>query len=289
MKKLAGIGKMSLFASAFLWGFGFVAVDGALSSGWNPMLLLGVRGLIGGLFLHFFAFRRRYYLNRRMLKDGWLAGLYLTLAFAFQTYGQALSGASNAAFITALYVIFTPIILSIRNRKMMPKLVMFAAFVSMVGVGLISIQGDFRWQIGDVYLVLGAWMFAVHILQLEKLAHYDDALSITTIQLFTMGVVSMAFALVMNVSVPSSGYGYVVYCGLISSGIAFFLQTFGQKHVPSSTASIIMTFEAIFGVIGAMVFLHEVLSSRMLLGGLLLIGSVLVIELKPVPILLKKT
>jgi len=287
MKKFTGLGKLSLFGSAFLWGFGFIAVENALRSGWNPMLLLATRGLLGAILLHSFAYKRLYWKNKAMLKDGILAGIYLTIAFVGQTYGQALSGPANAAFITALYVIFTPILLSIRHHRWVSKTVLVAAIIAFIGVALISVKDTVKINPGDIYLILGAIMFAIHILKLEDISHYDDALSLTTIQLITMSVCSFAFVPFLNVTFTTQGIGFVLYSGLISSGIAFFLQTFGQKHVNAPTASIILTFEAIFGVLGAVLFLQEIISQKMLLGGFLLIGSVFFVELMPNYIVMK--
>jgi drug/metabolite transporter (DMT)-like permease len=281
MEKFGLLGKSSLFASAFLWGIGFVAVEGALLAGWNPMLLLAVRGFMGGALLLAFSYKRKFWNNKPLLKDSLIAGVYLSAAFVAQTYGQSLSGPANAAFITALYVIFTPFIYALKERKMVSGIVLVAAFASFVGVALISVRGSLSWQWGDFLLVVCAVLFAIHILQLEKMGHHDDALSITTIQLFVMGVLCVLFVPFLNVSVPSIGWGYVAYCGLVSSGIAFFLQTFGQKHVPSSAASIILTFEAIFGALGAVLFYRELFSLQMFFGGLLLVGSVFFLELVP--------
>lgn len=281
MEKYGLLGKSSLFASAFLWGFGFVAVEGALLAGWNPMLLLAVRGLLGGTLLLVFSYKRQWWRNKSLIKDSIIAGIYLTSAFVAQTYGQSISGPANAAFITALYVIFTPFIYALKERKMVSGVVLVAAFASFVGVALISVKGTLSWQWGDFLLVVCAVLFAVHILQLEKMGHHDDALSVTTIQLYVMSAVSFLFVPFLNVTMPSVGFGYVAYSGLVSSGIAFFLQTFGQKHVPSSAASIILTFEAIFGALGAIWFYQEFFSLQMFFGGLLLVGSVFFLELVP--------
>ena len=281
MIKLQQKGKMALFGSAFLWGFGFVAIESALRHGWHPMVLLAFRGLIGGLFLLLFSYKRQWWLNKRMLKDGFIAGIYMSLGFVAQTYGQAMSGPANAAFITALYVIFTPLIVSIASKTKVKKMVMAAALLSFVGVSLISVNESLRFALGDIILVLGALMFAIHIVKLGEIGHYDDALSITTIQLFTMSGLAFITFPFIDVQLGWAGIESVIYIGLISSGIAFFLQTFGQKLVPSSNASVIMTFEAIFGVLGAVMFFNELLSLQVLLGGFLLIGSVFLLELNP--------
>jgi drug/metabolite transporter (DMT)-like permease len=75
------LAKSSLFLSAFLWGFGFVAVEGALISGWDPMALLAARGFIGGSLLFIFSYRRKFWKNKELMIEGIKAGFFLTLGF----------------------------------------------------------------------------------------------------------------------------------------------------------------------------------------------------------------
>lgn len=288
MRKLQQKGKMALFGSAFLWGFGFVAIESALRHGWHPMALLAFRGLIGGLFLLGFSYKRQWWKNKAMVKDGFVAGVYMSLGFLAQTYGQAMSGPANAAFITALYVLFTPMIVSVVSKTRLKNMVFVSAIIAFIGVSLISVNESLRFALGDIILVVGAFMFAVHIVKLGEIGHYDDALSITTIQLFTMSFLSFLTFPMINVEVRAVGLVSIFYVGIISSGVAFFLQTFGQKLVPSSNASVIMTFEAIFGVIGAILFFNELISMQVIFGGFLLLSAVYLLEVHPQPNLYKR-
>lgn len=280
------LAKSALFLSAFLWGFGFVAVEGALISGWHPMALLAARGFIGGFLLLLFSHRRKFWKNKKLMYEGIKAGVVLTLGFVGQTYGQAISGPANAAFITAMYVIFVPIIGTIWYKDKIHPLVIVTSIIAFIGVALISVQGSLRVNVGDVWLLGGALFFAVHIVKLSQLSHFNDSLSLTTIQLFTMSAISSTFLLFTSTNFTLSGLYYVLYIGLISSGIAFFLQTFGQKSVTSSVASIILTFEAIFGVLGSAIVFKLLIPNQTWIGGILLLGSVFFLE--AMPLIVKK-
>ncbi|MBS3991891.1 MAG: DMT family transporter [Erysipelothrix sp.] len=280
------LAKSSLFLSAFLWGFGFVAVEGALISGWDPMALLAARGFIGGSLLLIFSYRRKFWKNKELMIEGIKAGFFLTLGFVGQTYGQALSGPANASFITAMYVIFVPIIGALWYKHKITPIVVLTSITAFIGVALISVQGSIRINIGDIWLLGGAIFFAVHIIRLSQLSRFNDSLSLTTIQLFTMSAISSTFLLFTDTNFTSSGLYYVLYIGLISSGIAFFLQTFGQKSVASSVASIILTFEAIFGVLGSAIVFKLVIPTQTWIGGIMLLGSVFFLE--ALPLIVKK-
>lgn len=280
------LAKSALFLSAFLWGFGFVAVEGALISGWHPMALLAARGFIGGFLLLLFSHKRKFWKNKKLMFEGFKAGVILTFGFVGQTYGQSISGPANAAFITAMYVIFVPFICTIWYKDKIHPLVIVASMTAFIGVALISVQGTLRVNVGDIWLLGGALFFAVHIIKLSQLSHFNDSLSLTTIQLFTMSAISSTFLLFTSTNFTYSGLYYVLYVGLISSGIAFFLQTFGQKSVASSVASIILTFEAIFGVLGSAIVFKLLIPTQTWIGGILLLGSVFFLE--AMPLIVKK-
>jgi drug/metabolite transporter (DMT)-like permease len=185
-----------------------------------------------------------------------------------------------------MYVIFVPIIGALWYKHKITPIVVLTSITAFIGVALISVQGSIRINIGDIWLLAGAIFFAVHIIRLSQLSRFNDSLSLTTIQLFTMSAISSTFLLFTDTNFTSSGLYYVLYIGLISSGIAFFLQTFGQKSVASSVASIILTFEAIFGVLGSAIVFKLVIPTQTWIGGIMLLGSVFFLE--ALPLIVKK-
>ncbi len=281
MRNLRTMGKTALFVSAFLWGMGYVALESALLAGWHPIAILTMTGGIGGCTLFAFSYKRKWWRNKAMIFQGMFAGLFLSLGMLSQAFGQQLSSPTNAAIIITSYVIFTPIIYSFKHRRPLSTLVLGAAIISFFGVLIISYEGSLLLNPGDVILVVGALMFSFHFIQLESIAHFDDSLSLATIQLFTMSLLSGVMMPLVRIPIQSEGFVFIAYLGLVSSGLAFFLQNYGQKLVTSSSASVIMTFEAIFGVIASIVFFKEYLSFRLFIGAFLLIGSVFILEIMP--------
>jgi drug/metabolite transporter (DMT)-like permease len=282
MTKNKKYGKTALLVASFLWGIGFVAVQGALDTGWHPYLLLGFRGLMGGAFLGMFSLKRKWWTKPRLLRDGFLAGSLMFLAFALQTFGQQASSATNASFLTTLYVMFTPLLLFLITGKKIGVSTLIAGILSLVATALLTLRGSLVLSLGDMLLIGCAVVFALHILVLEKTAYHDDALSLTVLQCLTMSAWSFLFSLFYKTSVPALGWGYVVYCGIVSSGLAFFLQTYGQKYVDSAIAAILLTLEALFGARGAVLFLHEPFGPSAILGGVLMMGAIVLLETGPI-------
>lgn len=274
-------GKSALLLAAFLWGFGFVAVQSALDNGWTPFGLLAIRGFLAGGLFGVLSWKRQWWRKKKLLQQGVFAGFLMFLAFVLQTYGQNYSSPANAAFLTTLYVIFTPFLVRIIYKIKLQPRVFIAAVIAIGGLAALNLGGGYQLRLGDILLLLCAFVFALHILALEKLGEYDDSLSITAIQTLTMGVLSLVAMLWLGESFSASGWPGVLYSGLISSGVAFFLQAYGQKQVNASLAALILTLEAVFGVICSVLILHEQLSVNMIIGGILLLLAVVIVEWKP--------
>ncbi|MGB7594137.1 MAG: DMT family transporter [Erysipelotrichaceae bacterium] len=282
MTKNKKYGKTALLVASFLWGIGFVAVQGALDSGWHPYLLLGFRGLMGGAFLGLFSLNRKWWKKRTLMRDGFLAGSLMFLAFTLQTFGQQASSATNASFLTTLYVMFTPLLLFLITGKKIGVSTLIAGVLSLVATALLTLRGSMNLNFGDLLLIGCAVVFALHILVLEKTAYHDDALSLTVLQCLTMSAWSFLFSFFFKTTVPAQGWGFVAYCGIVSSGLAFFLQTYGQKYVDSAIAAILLTLEALFGALGAVLFLHEPFGPSAILGGVLMMGAIVLLESGPI-------
>lgn len=272
-------GKSALLTSALLWGIAFVAVQEAINRGWTPFMLLGVRGLLASLALVGFALKRRFWQKPGLIKQSIIAGIILFLGFVFQTYGQMYSSVSNASFITVLYVVFIPVLMW--RKRHVNRWTLSGVALAVVGTGVLTVRESLSFHLGDALLLICAVVFAYHIMAVEKLAPYDDSLSATFIQVLTLGVLGFVMALLTGGKLPSEGWIYVGYAGIISSGLAFFLQTYGQKHVNSTVAGILLTMEALFGSMGAILILGEPVTLSTVFGGILMMSAVFMVELGP--------
>ena len=279
MRNYAFLGKLALFSAALLWGISFIAVDQAMAFGWTPFALLGMRGLLAGLAIGVFALKQKFWLNRRLMIEGIFAGVLLFVGLAFQTYGQSLSTVSNASFITVLYVVFIPIIL-MRKQKTSTN-VFLAILFAVIGTGFLTLQGNFSLRLGDVFLITCAWVFAAHIVFIGHMMKHSEALSVATVQSLTMSVLGFTFAFLGGHSFPNAGLQFVAFAGLGSSGLAFALQLFGQKHVSPTISGLMLTLEALFGTLGAILILKEPVTINIIVGGFFMVMAILTIELGP--------
>ena len=278
------IATISLFLVALIWGVAFIAVDYALASGWNTFTILAVRGLLSGLLLFPFAIKDKIFKNPKLLINCIIAGVFFFLGYASQTLGQQASSVVNTAFFTCLYVVFTPFLALLFGKREVTVKTFIAATVAIVGIYFLSVLGNgskFEFHIGDILLILCAIFFA---LQIIWAGHFikDSAspLSTSSIMLLTMGLLSLFGVFISKETLPTSFTGItgVLFAALFSSGVCSILQLFGQKHVSSSNASIILSLETPIACICAVLILKEDMNIYSIIGLVLMFMSVLLVE-----------
>lgn len=279
MKNNALYGKLALFTAAFLWGVSFVAVEKAMEFGWTPFALLGMRGLLSGLALSVFAMKNKFWKKPTLIIESLMAGTLMFVGMALQTYGQAMSTVSNSSFITVLYVVFIPVILWKKQRA--TGSIVLAVILAVIGTAFLTLNGGLTLNVGDILLIGCALSFAIHIIFLGHVIRHNDLMSVAMIQSLTMGFLGFLFASINGQGIPSTGWIYVLYAGLLSSGLAFLLQLYGQQHVSPTISGLLLTLESLFGSLGAIFLLNEPFTLNVLVGGSLMLLAVVTIELGP--------
>ncbi len=272
---------LSLFATALIWGLAFISVDDALASGWEAFPLLMCRGIIGGSFMLLLSFKKRWWKNKEIIKLGMVTGFLFFLGFAFQTLGQQLSSVPNTAFITALNVLFVPLIAKIFMHRQIENKVYVASVMALIGTAVLSFSESIAFHLGDFYLLLCAIFFALQIIYNEKCGQANDVLSITCIQLYTMGVLSLiCMPFTHQTTLPTQAWGSVIFLAVFSSAIACVFQLYGQAHVEPSKASLILSLESILATLFSILLIGQEVTLSIVVGGILMFGAVILVEYK---------
>lgn len=275
-----------LFVAA-IWGSGFVA-QRAAAGHLGAFYFNGGRFLIAALLLLPLT-RLKWRVERRHLPWMLLAGALLFLASGFQQAGLATTTIGNASFITGLYVVLVPIIVFLVWRKKMSWLSWAAALVAAVGVALLSLQGELRFAPGDVLELMGAVVWALHVILVGKLANQGvDAIWFAVIQFTACSVLSLLLAFGLD---PQGAAAFqltwqaVLYSAIFPVGLGFTLQAVGQRGAPPVDAAIILSMEAVFGTMFGYLFLQELLTPRQLVGCFLILLAMILAQLKQAPAL----
>ncbi len=276
---------IGLLLVSFIWGSAFIGVEIALKAGWGVFPILAVRGLVGGLVCLPFALKYKFWKNTKGLLSGLLMGVLYFVAFIFQTYGQDNSTVVNAAFLTVLYVAFAPLILRVFFKEKQGVKLYIGCIVSIIGVFFLTVMSSSEGlsvNFGDILVILGALFFALQIIAAQKTSKYSNAISITTIQMLTMGILSLiAMPITGQTTIKfDSSLIAVLYCAVFSSALASFVQIASQKHLNSSKASIIMGTETLFATALDSIVNKRIPSVYVFIGGFMMFLSIVIIELK---------
>ena len=281
MKKWLAIGALMLVT--VIWGGGFVASDMALES-MKPFQIMMVRFLLASVLMGVISWGQRK--GEEKLKDrsgaikaGVLMGVTLFMGFAFQIIGLQYTTPSKNAFLTALNVVIVPFIAFVILKKKIGAKGIIGAVMSVLGVGLLSLNGNFTVSLGDGLTLLCAVGFAFQIFFTSEFVKKYPASVLNMVQMFTAFVLS-AISLVIfgenDFQVTTQGWLSALYLGVVSTTICYLLQTACQKYIDETKAAIILSMESVFGTIFSIMILHEVVTVRMVIGCAVILAAVII-------------
>ncbi len=273
-----------MIITAALWGFAFVAQKTGMDY-LSPYMFSAIRFLIGATCL---VFLLKWFGGARLDRRGYFwgiaMGLVLTFGVLMQQVGIVETTAGKGGFLTAIYILLVPIFLSFSGRRLALQ-IWPAALIVLVGLYFLSIKdGDFSSINTGDYWVLGSAIFwAAHLILIERAVKFYDPLRLSIVQFYTCGLLSLVAVLIFDstdwtdVVVGIKGaWLELFYGGVASVAIAYTLQVFAQRSVPSHHAALILSLEAVFAVIGGVWLLNEELTPRMVMGfGLIFAGIIL--------------
>ena len=283
--------RLMLLSAALFWGCAFVA-QRVSTDVMGPFAFNGLRFWLGAIVLiPLTAILSGSDDIERHDKPDWLTlpkacailGSILFLGSALQQVGIVYTTASKAGFITALYIVIVPIIgLIFRNTLRLSHVLGVA--VATIGLYLFAFHSDGSpINIGDVLELIGAVFWSLHILFVGRYSPYFSGIKLSIGQFFVCGAwnflamipagETLSWAMIVATAIP------LLYCGFFSSGAGFTLQVIGQQKVPATEASLLCSFEMIFSAIAAFLVIGEVLSTRELIGCILMSAGIFAAQL----------
>lgn len=284
---------LALFLTALIWGLGFVSQRAGMEH-IGPFTFNAVRSFLGCMSLIPVIFlvkcvkpdlrsnAKKFYQRINLLKAGCLCGFVMFLAMSVQQYSIQYVTAGKSGFITALYIIFVPLILMCMGTKI-AKRVFVSVIMAVVGLYLLCYKSGGGINIYDLLSLAGAFFYGVHMLIVDHYAHRVHPVKMSCLQFFIVGILSLILVLcfetpnltgLIECKIP------LLYSGFVATGIAYTLQVYGQKHTFPILATLILCLESVFAVIGGAVILGEVMTLREILGCVLMISAVILANTK---------
>ena len=288
LKKLA---KPMIVCATLIWGSTFFILKDTLDDV-DLMFLLAFRFTVAAAVLALVFWKRWARMDLRYLWQGVVLGVLMFAAYAVQNYGLMDTTPGKNAFFTAVYCVIVPFLYWGIDRQAPTRWNVLAALLCVAGIGFVSWDGGLALTRGDVLTLLSGFLYACHITAVSKFSKGRDIFILTVIQFATTAVccwVGTVFTHGIPVDgLPARAWWVLLYLAFAATSLALLFQNVGQKYTDPSSAALLLSLEAPFGVAFSVLFAAERPAPLMYLGFLLIFLAVVCSEtqfkfLRPAP------
>lgn len=296
MKKIVGsnlLGQALLLSATLVWGSSFVILKQTLE-GANTLYVIALRFLASAILLSLICIKKLIKLDKKTVFRGVVLGLILSCAYISQTFGLTLTTPGRNAFLTSSYCVMCPFLLWLIFKQKPKSYNVLSALLCIVGIGMIALSNDGTAGelalLGDGLTLISAVFFGLQIIFIGRFQETgSDSMQLLLVELYVVGIIH-TFGSIM-VELPQTGIaGYtlnseqiwkIVYLTLACTLFAQFAQITGQKLTTTTQSSIILSLEAVFGVIFSIIFGGEKMTALLIIGFVIVFVAMMISELKP--------
>ena len=290
------LGNILLILTAFIWGTAFVGQRQGMEH-MGPITFNACRMALAALTIGTVSFvlrkrdaqkqqdmsdqsRREY--RKNTVIGGICCGFFLTIAALFQQMGMVYTTAGKGGFITAMYILLVPVINWILFKRKSRPLVWIAVLMGIAGIYLLCVTEGLTLEKGDALVMVCPFFFAGHILCCDYFVQRANPVELSAIQFFTVTVLSTIMAFIVENPTwqqVAEAVVPIVWLGVLSGGIGYTFQIIAQQYTDPTVASLLMSLEAVFAVMGGAVLLGERMSARELFGAALMFAAIFLAQI----------
>ena len=278
------LGRLALLAAALIWGGSFVGMK-ALTDAMDTQYILWIRFSLAAAVMSLVLIPRWNRVRWSVVWRGIVIGVFLYGAYCFQTYGLEHTTPGKNAFLTEVYCVLVPFLYWGIDKCRPDRYNLSAALLSVVGIGLVSLDSTLSLGLGEGLTLLGGVFFSFHLVAITKLGRGQDALFITLFQFVGVALCAAIGALLfeqpplVSALLTTGIVGPMIYLVLAATCLTITFQTFGQQHTPPSAAAILLSLEAVFGALIS-ILAGERPTATVLCGFAVIFAAVIVSETK---------
>ncbi|MFL5821292.1 MAG: DMT family transporter [Solirubrobacteraceae bacterium] len=275
--------ELSLVGIAAVWGLTFVMVQDAVQR--LPVTaFLAYRFLPAAALVAIVSRRELRHLTPQGWRMGVAMGALLTAGYLFQTLGLEHTSASNAGFITGMFVVLTPLFAGLLLGQPVGTTAWLAAGASALGLFMLSGAGTTFRPAGDGLVLVCAAAFAGHILVTDRGVSGHPIGALVAVQLGVCGVVCLAAAAVAgDIEAPRDGtvWSALAVTSVLASAVGFFVQSYAQRHASPARTALILASEPVFAGVFGYLLAGDRLSPVGWIGAALILVSIVAVDAVP--------
>lgn len=278
------LGPIMLLMAALIWGSSFIIMKNAVDF-LTASTLLFVRFSLASLFLTIMYHKQLKDFPKDKIIGGLITGCCLFFAYYVQTRGLALTTPGKNAFLTAVYCAIVPFLSWLFYQKRPDTYNFIAAFLCVIGIGLVSLDASLSINLGDLLTLGGGFLYAIHILFIKKYSKDVDSGAFTALQFYGGTILAFVIAcLFEDITIirliKSDIFLQIFYLAFFATALCMLFQTKGQQTTSECNASLILSLESVFGVLFSVLFYGEVLTLKVIIGFVIIFIAIVISETK---------
>lgn len=294
-------GNIFLILAAIVWGMGLVSQQAGMDY-LGPLSFTAVRCTLGGIsmiplvmFLSKSKAKKQSQVEQRenqekfsqkgLLKAAFFCAIPLLSLILLQQYGLLHTSVGKAGFITALYILITPVSGKFLLHKPVARNTWVGVGIALVGMYFLCLtEGIDGINIGDVIMIFAAIASAAHMHIVDHFVAKHDPVKLSCYQFIMVGLLCVIPALLLEGDVFTWEYIKlsaipVLYAGLASCAVGYTFQIIGQKYTEPNTASLLLSMETVFALLTGWIILGEVLAVREYIGCAIMFIAIIIAQL----------
>lgn len=276
-------GNLMLLAASVIGGVGIIGNKELINLGFDTFEIIAGRFFVASLFSVILFNKKLKGIKKEELMAGGLMGVFLFGVFALMVIGLKYTSSSVSGFLINLQAVFVPVICFLVYRQKPDFNSVIGVILTAVGMALLCIEDGFNINLGAMITVFGSVCMAFQIVVTGNSVKKYDPLRLTVTEYFTVFVLALIFTAFKGSQLKAvTPYAALIFLiiGLVSTLIYFVLQSYGQQYTTETSASILISSEAIFTALISAVFMNEYMKARMYLGGGIIFAAIIITQVK---------
>jgi drug/metabolite transporter (DMT)-like permease len=277
-----------LIMSALIWGIAFVFQKTAMEH-LGPLLFVALRSIVAALALAPLAIRearaKATGLPAGLARIALIGGVLFFLGAAFQQFGLRTATVTNTGFLTGLYVVITPLLVWLVQRRRPELLVWLAIALAFAGTWLLGGGTLSGFSTGDRLVAVCAVFWSAHLVATARSAEFDRPMTFSTLQFIVVALIALPLALAtetVSLEAALAAADSILFVGLLSSALTFTLLAVAMRHTPPAEAAILVSTETVFAALAGALLLGERLAPIGWAGALMMLMASLLVQLRAV-------
>lgn len=273
---------LMLLMVTFCWGVSYLLIRGSIQA-MGVFTLNTYRFLCSGLLIMLITFPRFKKISKTTVKYAVIIGICLYVTYLGCTYGVMYTSLSNAAFLSGMAVVTTPVIAFFKNRTKPDRKLFFVILLCVVGIALMTLNEELGFASGDILCLLCAVAYGFDAVLTDDAVQKDDVdpYQLGVLSLVSTGVFCLVTALVLETPVLPKEPGLIMsvaFLAFFCKALPFIIQPIAQQYTTATHLGVIFTIEPVFAAIVAFAFAGERLLPRGYVGAVILLLGMLLME-----------